>query len=300
MPVSGLRLFVRILCLATCLPAMAVAQSITDAARNGDMAALKAALPPGSHPDPATLAEPLFFAAQRGREEAVTYLLDEGAPPDAVTDFGSALATAARGNRTAIVEKLLAAGADPNLPAGEDGRMPLHDAAERGSLDAARVLLDHGADVNAVSVRWGWPAIQFAATKGRTEMVAFLRDHGAGPAPVDPLAPGELGAAAIEDGRVRALECGGCHSFDPGGIGSGEHPGPSLAGIVGRAKALLEGFAYSKAMRAQTGTWTPEELNVYLADPLNVVPGTAMSRGGQPDRAGRIAIIAWLATLPAE
>jgi len=128
-------------------------------------------------------------------------------------------------------------------------------------------------------------------------MVAFLREMGAGPAPVDALRPGELEAADTEEGRVLAFECGGCHGLTPGEINTGQHPGPNLVGVVGRAKASLEGFPYSKEMRAQTGRWTPEELNVFLADPLNVVPGTHMTRGGQPDRAARVSIIAYLTQL---
>ena len=83
----------------------------------------------------------------------------------------------------------------------------------------------------------------------------------------------------------------------PGEIGSGQHPGPNLVGIIGRAKASVEDFPYSKAMRAQTGGWTPEELNVFLADPFNSVPGTDMTRGGQPDRVARVSIIAYLSQL---
>lgn len=293
-----LRLFLqlRLLCLVV-LPGVAAAEDLVSLAISGDMPALKTALPAGSHPDPETLVEPLYFASQRGRDEVVSYLLSLGAQPDSATDFGTALGIAARNNHTGIVAALLAAGADPNLPGGDDGRMPLHQAAERGAIESARLLLEHGAAVNAVTVRWGWPAIQFAGSKDRSEMVAFLREMGAGPAPVDTLRPGELEAAAPEKGRVLAIECGGCHGMAPGEIGSGQHPGPNLVGVVGRTKASLEGFPYSKAMRAQRGRWTPEELNVYLADPLNVVPGTTMGRGGQPDRAARVSIIAFLTHL---
>ena len=66
---------------------------------------------------------------------------------------------------------------------------------------------------------------------------------------------------------------------------------------MGRPKASLENFPYSKPMRAQTGHWTPEELNVFLADPFSVVPGTSMTLGSQPDRAARVAIIAYLTQL---
>lgn len=294
-----MRLFsqLRLLCLAILLPSVAAAQDLVSLATSGDMPALRAALPEGSAPDPDTLVKPLYFAAQRGQEEAVNHLLSVGARPGSATDFGTALGIAARNNHAGIVAALLAAGADPNLPGGEDGTMPLHHAAERGAIESARVLLDHGADVNAGTVRFGWPAIHFAALKERTEMVAFLQERGAGPAPVEALKPGELDAADPEEGRVLAFECGGCHGMTPGEVGASQHLSPNLAGVVGRAKASLEGYPYSAAMRVQTGRWTPEELNVFLADPLNVVPGTAMTRGGQPDRAARVAIIAHLTQL---
>lgn len=128
-------------------------------------------------------------------------------------------------------------------------------------------------------------------------MVAFLQAMGAGPAPVETLKPEELEAADLEEGRLLAFECGGCHGMTPGEMGSGQHPGPNLFGVVDRTKASLEGYPYSNAMLAQTGRWTPEELNVFLADPLNVVPGTEMGRGGQPDRAARVSIIAYLTQL---
>jgi cytochrome c2 len=287
----------RLLCLIVLLPSVAAAQDLVSLAGSGDMPGLKAALSEGSDPDPETLVRPLYFASQRGHDAVVSYLLSLGAHPDSATDFDTSLGIAARNNFTGIVAALLAAGADPNLPGGEDGRMPLHQAAERGAIDSARLLLEHGADVNAVTLRSEWPSIHFAASKDRTEMIAFLREMGAGPMPVDPLRSEELEAADPEEGRLIAIECGGCHGITPGDTGWRQNPAPNLVGVVGRTKASLEDFPYSSAMRAQTGRWTPEELNVFLADPLNVVPGTTMGRGGQPDRAARISIIAYLTHL---
>ncbi len=285
-----------VVCFAVLLPCVAAAQDLVSVARSGDVETLREVLPAGSQPDPGKLVKPLYYASQRGHAEVVRYLLSLGANPDSATTFGTSLGIAARNNHTDIVTALLAAGADPNLRGGEYKLMPLHQAAERGSIEAARLLLDHGADVDARD-RIGWPAIQYAGYKDRTEMVAFLREMGAGPASVEPLRPGELEAADLEEGRVLAIECGGCHGMAPGEIGLSQEPGPTLVGVVGRTKASLEGFPYSKAMQAQTGRWTTEDLNVFLADPFNVVPGTAMPRGGQPDRVARVAIIAYLAHL---
>lgn len=286
----------RLLSFIVLLPGTSTAQDLVSMATSGDLTALKEALPEGSLHDPEPLVRPLYFASQRGQAEVVNHLLSVGAEPDSATDLGTALGIAARNNHTGIVTALLAAGADPNLRGGEYQVMALHQAAERGSIEAARLLLENGADVNAQD-RYGWPPIQYAGSKGRGGMVAFLRQMGAGAAIVEALAPGELEAADIEEGRILAFECGGCHGMVTGEIGTGQHPGPNLVGIVGRKKASVESFPYSDEMRMQTGHWTPEELNVFLADPFNTVPGTDMSRGGRPDRTARIAIIAYLIQL---
>ena len=294
-----LRMFSRlnVLCLAALFPGAIIAQELVPLARSGDLPALMAALPEGSDPDPEKLSQALYFASQRGHGEVVSYLLSMGATPNSVTHLGTALGIAARQNHIGIVADLLDAGADPGLPGGEDGRLPLDQAAERGAVESARLLLEHGADVNAVTARYGWPAIHFAASKGRTEMVAFLQAMGASPIPVDSLTSAELEAADLNQGRLVALECEGCHNITPGETGWRQNLGPDLVGVVGRPKASLEDFPYSDAMRAQSGRWTPEELNVFLADPFNVGPGTNMGRGGQRDRAARIAVIAYLTGL---
>lgn len=138
------------LCLAAFLPGATMAQSLIPQARSGDLPALKAALPAGSDPDPESLVKPLYFASQQGHDEVVSYLPSLGAPPNAATSFDTALGIAARNNHSGIVATLLNAGADPDLPGGEIGKTALHQAVERGALEAARLLLDHGADVNAV------------------------------------------------------------------------------------------------------------------------------------------------------
>lgn len=287
----------RLVYLVGLLPGVAAAQDLVEHARSGDLAELMAALPEGSEPEPEKLNQPMFFASERGHDEVVAFLLSVGADPDSATDFGTSLGIAARKNHTGIVAALLAAGADPGLPGGEDGRMPLHHAAERGAIESARLLLDYGADVNAVTTHSEWPAIHLAASKDRTEMVDFLREMGAGPVPVDALRPGELDSADTEQGRLIAIECGGCHGITPGDTEWRQFSAPNLVGIVDRPKASVEDFPYSEAMQAQSGRWTPEELNIFLADPVNVVPGTDMGRGGLPERAARVSIIAYLARL---
>lgn len=270
------------------------ANDILTSARAGDVAALSAALEQAAPVDAAALARPLFFAAQRGHAGAVAVLLDHGADPETVLDFGGALQKAARGDHIEVVGLLLAAGADPNLPAGENDITALHEAAERGAMRAARELVARGADVNARD-RHGLPPIHLAARKGRAEMLAFLSDAGAAPVTPGAISAADLDAADVETGRVAAIDCNRCHEVEEGvpPIGSLD-AGPSLVGVVGRPKASVADYPYSEAMQALDGIWTPEELNRFIADPPGLVPGLAMEYVPELSREERVALIAYL------
>ena len=79
-----------------------------------------------------------------------------------------------------------------------------------------------------------------------------------------------------------------CHA--PGG------QGPSLKGVVGRKAASLPDFHYSAALAASGLTWTPANLDHFLAGPAAMVHGTAMTVM-LPDPAQRRDLISYLATL---
>ena len=175
-------------------------------------------------------------------------------------------------------------------------KMPLHDAAERGALEAALVLLKNGADVN-VRTSMHHPPIHLAAMKGKDDMVALLVEQGASPMKVEPLAPGELAKADLEEGRIRAIECGQCHALEIGTTPAGPYPGPDLWNVVGREKASMPDYAYSDALARQNGAWTYDELNRFIADATGYVPGTNMGHGFEPERSKRVPLIAYLRTL---
>jgi cytochrome c2 len=284
---------------AFCSPTeIAFADPIHTAARDGNVEEVARLLDEGADPNAVTVGTPLYFASQRGHLEVVALLLDHGADVNAVTRFGTPLQIAARSNHVEIVELLLSHGADPQILGGDFGNAPLHDAAERGSMEAAALLLENGADINQRN-KEQWPAIHLAMREKRYEMADWLREQGAAPMPVEPLAPGELAAADLDAGRIRAIECAQCHPLELSKKTiSGPGPlGPLLWNVVGRAKATMTDYPYSDAMAAQTGTWTFDELNRFLADAPGVVPGTNMQRGFEPDRSKRISVIAYLRTL---
>jgi len=87
-------------------------------------------------------------------------------------------------------------------------------------------------------------------------------------AEVDPAIAGE-----VLDGFQR---CSECHAYAE----NAHLAGPSLNGVVGRRVAGT-GFAdYSQALRDLTGSWTPERLAAYIANPEAVAPGSSMPASG--------------------
>ncbi len=96
-----------------------------------------------------------------------------------------------------------------------------------------------------------------------------------------------------EAGKSLFRQCALCHTAEAGK----NKIGPSLFGVVGRAAGTAPGFNYSEAMKNSHKTWTPEELDTYLADPRKVVPGTKMIFPGLKEEKQRQDVIAYLETL---
>jgi cytochrome c len=87
--------------------------------------------------------------------------------------------------------------------------------------------------------------------------------------------------------------CLNCHALEVGV----NKVGPSLWHVVGRPSASVEGYAYSDAMKNLHGVWTPEALNIYLANPRGDVHGAKMFFKGLPDPRDRQSVIAYLQSL---
>lgn len=105
-----------------------------------------------------------------------------------------------------------------------------------------------------------------------------------------------LAQADVAKGKQTAQVCTSCHSFDQSGQ---DRTGPGLWGVVGRTVASHPAFAYSSAFKAQTGAWTYERLDHYLANPAKVVPGNKMAFAGLRRPQDRANVIAYLSTLSA-
>ena len=87
------------------------------------------------------------------------------------------------------------------------------------------------------------------------------------------------------------LRCGTCHSAT---TGQPSVIGPPLVDVFSRSAGSVEGFAYSKAIRAYGKKWTPESLDKFLETPAELIPGNRMVFGGMSNAEQRKLIIEYL------
>ncbi len=104
-------------------------------------------------------------------------------------------------------------------------------------------------------------------------------------------AQAEQVAGDAERGRLVFGPCRTCHY--PEKV-VGHNNGPSLWNIIGTVAGSQPGFDYSEAFRRAGFVWTPELLNVFLADPQKFLPGNMMMSAGVPDPQGRADLIEYL------
>ena len=103
-----------------------------------------------------------------------------------------------------------------------------------------------------------------------------------------------LQTANADAGKKELKKCVACHSFDKGGKNK---VGPKLWGVYEREIAGVDGFSYSKAMKAKGGKWTAEELSCFLKNPKKCIKGTKMVFKGYKNAQKRADLIKYLGTL---
>ena len=99
-------------------------------------------------------------------------------------------------------------------------------------------------------------------------------------------------AVAADAGRGEQLfvECASCHTLEKGV----HNVGPTLAGVFQRKAGAYDDYRYSPAMKRSNITWTPEELDKFIADPQVVVPANRMPYAGMTSATDRADLIAYL------
>ena len=175
-----------LLLLATSgITAAPVAAPVADAARVGDIDAVRTLLAEGedanaAHGDGMSA---LHWAASRGDADLVKTLTQAGATVGARTRIGdyTPLHVAAEAGQAEVVGLLLAAGADPRVRSA-NGVTGLHLAAGAGSVEAIHALVDYGAEVDARERTWEQTPLIFAASRDRVYAIRALLEHGADPA----------------------------------------------------------------------------------------------------------------------
>jgi cytochrome c len=104
-----------------------------------------------------------------------------------------------------------------------------------------------------------------------------------------------LAKADPAKGEKAVGACKACHTFDKGGANK---VGPHLYGVYERNKASVEGFGYSAAMKGKASeAWTAENLDGFLKNPKQYLPGTTMAFAGLGKPDARADVIAYLNTL---
>ncbi len=91
-------------------------------------------------------------------------------------------------------------------------------------------------------------------------------------------------------GKKVFKKCKTCHSFDPGK----KKIGPHLKGIIGRKAGSVEGYKYSKAMKAADIVWDEANLDAFLKKPKAFLKGTKMTFAGLKKESQRQDVIAYL------
>jgi serine/threonine-protein phosphatase 6 regulatory ankyrin repeat subunit B len=121
----------------------------------------------------------LLEAAREEKSALVEFLLAHGANVDDGNRFYTPLRIAAGEGHKEMVELLLSHGAKLDAPSLDpDGGTALHAVAKRGFTSIAELLLSRGADANAKDPAGATP-LMWAANRGFKKMAEILLAHGA-------------------------------------------------------------------------------------------------------------------------
>ena len=77
------------------------------------------------------------------------------------------------------IKQHIAAGTNINSTNGKDGETPLHRAITRGQTEAAKLLIEKGCDINIGRSKDGDTPLDMAESRGRAKIAKLLRDKGA-------------------------------------------------------------------------------------------------------------------------
>lgn len=92
----------------------------------------------------------------------------------------------------------------------------------------------------------------------------------------------------VARGEQVYVRCIACHAL------TYDRVGPRHCGLLGRHAGSIADFTYTPAMKNSGLIWDEKTLDRFLAQPIAVVPGTAMTYDGVSDPLERSDLIAYL------
>lgn len=121
----------------------------------------------------------LHWATYQNEPALINQLVAAGADVNAATDLTVTPLKLACDNANAeIVNTLLVAGADPNI-AVESGETALMSCVRSGSVEAVQALLEFGAEVNTTELEENQSALMWAVSQRHPAVIELLLEHGA-------------------------------------------------------------------------------------------------------------------------
>jgi uncharacterized protein len=256
---------------ATAAVAGAVDNTLADAVKNGDRAAVRTLLrePGAANAAAADGTTALHWAVRADDLATADMLIRAGAKVNVVNRFGVApLTLAATNGNVAMIERLLKAGADANAKSPE-GEPVIMTAARTGKVGLVRLLLAHGADANAREQWMGQSALMWAAADNHADVVGALLEAGA-----------ETGAT----GRIYAD-----HELKPLDFGTPKAPTPK-GGMAAIHYAARQGAVDAVRILADKGAdlnqVDPDGLSALIYATINGHTDTAallLERGANPN-----------------
>ncbi|MGY8813810.1 MAG: ankyrin repeat domain-containing protein [Gammaproteobacteria bacterium] len=174
--------FVLLLCIVSLSASAQTDMRLIDAAKSQDWAGVRSLLNEKDININATQADgatAMAFATYWDNIESVQKLLDAGADPNIGNDYGVTPLMLANENRSAtMVKTLLEGNADPNV-AMWSGETLLMSAARTGFAESIQMLLENGAEINTREPRRGQSALMWAISFGYPDIARILIEHGA-------------------------------------------------------------------------------------------------------------------------
>jgi len=168
--------------LALTSASAATTSGVADAAMRGDKSAVQTLIQQKADVNAQQVdgTSALHWAVQANDLQLADLLLRNGAKAGAANKAGATpLLLATQNGNSAIIDRLLTAGADPNVPLTKTGDTALMMAARTGKPDSVKTLLDHGAKINAAETWGGSTALMWAVSERHPDVAKMLIERGA-------------------------------------------------------------------------------------------------------------------------